>query len=99
MNERGAGLHIDFTAKEVEEFLKANHFQIIRVNLPKKTRHIIGNDGGGGVELSDEYITDSSTVIAIPKNGEIPLTLIGAEYQYLPDVVFKRIMKYKLLAL
>lgn len=94
----GTNLYIDFTAEEVEAFLIKRGYIIEDFRAEVRTRCITGNDGGGGVELSNWYNALETRRIAY--NGDRPVDFLEErDYIYNPNVVFKKILKEKLLNL
>jgi len=100
INTWGAGLHIDFTAEEVEDFLVQNGYSLKKLISRGTVRVITGNDGGGGVESVDVDNMLKEDIVAIHKIDATSDSVISKNtYNYRPDYVFKQVLKQRMLEL
>lgn len=96
----GSNLYIDFSEKEVNAFLTRNGYEIKTILGKGRTRVITGNDGGGGVELSDFFHGPMEIIVAVPIGHEvIDMDNLDKYWNLHPQYVFKEVLKYKLLKL
>jgi hypothetical protein len=91
-------LYIDFSEEEVKDFLTRNGYIIKDIIGEGQTRVITGNDGGGGVELSDIFRGPMKITVAVPiGNTDIDTSNLDKYLRLHPQWVFKEVLKHKVL--